>query len=410
MSTQNFIFNIEDVIKEVTSANAKDSSFTIENIIYAGKTEEMRRIIDQIFIQSGLGSVKSGITKNLYGINFAGTPNMLPINRDHYGLTFFSRPCMNFMPDNLRSNRIMSQLLNNDVKSVHRLIRSYLDPRIFDNGGKQSPGWGSPFVNPKSPFIALLSNNLLSMSGWPDYDAQIYTSTAGNWREEYSFVDGIIQDFRTWDATCSFRNIDGNIIVNLFFYWLIYQACVAVVGDMIPYPVMNLCHEIDYNTAIWRITLDPTRTRLTGIARTISYPITCPIGAQFNFESEQEYNKDYDQVSIQFKCHGAEYNDDILIDEFNRLVQLFDPDFTEKTRQGNYIRLPPSAYRIFNGLAQPRINPNTYDMEWWVPKSEYDRYKPLLMQSYSSAGKVDSLDQQIQYINGTSGSSTTNRK
>lgn len=399
MNNSKPVLSIDDIIKSIKSSNPKDNSFTIENIYKAGKVEDMKRVIDQIYIQNGFGSVKAGITQSLYGINFAGTPNMMNINRDHYGLTFFTRPLMNMTTDNLRQNRIMSQLLNKDPRSIHRLIRCYLDPRIFDGRSKTTVGWGSPFVNERSPFIALLSNNLLSMSGWPDMDAQVFTSNAGNWREEYSFVDGIVKDYRSWETTCNFRNIDGNIITNLFFYWLIYEASVAAVGDLIPYPVLNLCHEIDYNTAIWRITLDATYRRVTGIARTIAYPITCPIGAQFNFESEKNMNMSNDQVSIQFKCHGAEYNDDILIEEFNRLVALFDPDFEEKVRQKNYIRLPFSLYHIYNHKAQPRINPVDYSMEWWVSMEDFNNHKGLFMQNIIPASQAVSIEDQIKAMN-----------
>lgn len=397
------ILNIEDIVKQVVSVNPNNPKFTIENIILAGKTGEMSRLIDQVFMQSGLGSVKSGITRSLYGVNFAGTPNAMPVKRDSYGLTFFTKPIMNMTEENLRSNRIMSQLLNRDANSIHRLIRCSLDAQVFNDKSTGSRAYRSPFVNPKSPFIPILSNNLLSMSGWPDYDSQTFTSGSGNWREEYSFVDGIVQDFRVWDATCSFRNVDGNIILNMFFYWIIYQACVSAVGDLMPYPVMNMCHEIDYNTAIYRILLDQSKTRVTGIARTIAFPLTCPIGAEFNFESDQVYNQENQQVSIQFRCHGAEYNDDILIAEFNRTVELMDGDFTDDKRESQYVLLPKALYRIFNGLAQPRINETTYELEWWVSNEDYAHYRPLLGQDISNGMRENSLLEQTRRLNPNNG-------
>lgn len=391
------LLSIDTLIQEVIAANPDNPYFTIENIILAGKTGEVAKLVDQIFIQSGLGSVKAGLTRSLYGINFAGTGNMIPINRDYTGLTFFTKPILNMQAENLRNNRILSQLLNTDANSVHRLIRCYLDPQIFR--GPEGYAFTSPFVDNKSPFIPLLSNYLLNMSGWPDLDSQTFTSASGNWREEYSFVDGIVKDYRTWDATCSFKNLDGNIITNFFFYWIMYQASVAAVGDLYPYPLFNYANEIDYNTAIYRINLDVTKSRLTGIARTISFPLSCPIGVQFNFDNTEDQIRENDQVSVTFRCHGAEYNDDILIHEFNTATELLNPEFVGRDREANYILLPKSVYTIFNGLGVPRINPDTYEMEWWVTNKDYLDNKHLLESVISNSGRIVDLVEQVNQMN-----------
>ena len=379
------------------AANPDNPYFTIENILLAGKSGEVAKLIDQLFIQAGLGSVKAGLSRSLYGINFAGTGNMIPINRDHAGLTFFTKPLLNLSTGNLRNNRIMAQLLNKDPQSVHRLIRCSLDPQIFK--GDRPYEFTSPFVDNNSPFIPLLSNYLVNMSGWPDLDSQTFTSSSGNWREEYSFVDGIVKDYRTWDATCSFKNLDGNIITNLFFYWIMYQASVAAVGDMLPYPLFNYSNEVDYNTAIYRINLDVTKTRLTGIAKTIAFPLSCPLGAQFDFDNSEDHIKSNDQVSITFRCHGAEYNDDILIHEFNRCTELMNSSFVGRDRELNYVLLPKATYTLFNGLAIPRINPDTYEMEWWVSNQDYLANKPLLEQPVMQTNQIVSLVDQVNQLN-----------
>lgn len=388
------IIHLDDIIKDILAANPDNPRFTIENILLAGKEEAMSNIVEQVFLQSGYGSVKAGITRGLWGINFAGGSNNMPINRSTYGLTFFTKPMMNMTTANLSNDRIMAKLLNPDENSVHRLIRASLDTQSF-----AMERWDSPFVNPRSPFIPILSNNLLSMSGWPDLDSQTYTSSSGNWREEVSFVDGIIKDFRAWDATCSFKNIDGNIITDLFFYWCIYMAAVSAVGNLAPYPVLNLNHEIDYNTAIYRINLDSNWRKLTGIARTIAFPITCPKGSEFNFERDRTFNTDNDQVSISFRCHGAEYNDDILIREFNRAVELTDPDFTPDKRPAKYVQIPHSLYRIFNGLAQPCIDEDTYELEWWVPYETYQEYSPLFTNGNLVGMYAEAPENQVRRMN-----------
>lgn len=40
----------------------------------------------------------------------------------------------------------------------------------------------------------------------------------------------------------------------------------------------------------------------------------------FDIEAGRPINNAYDQITVTFKCMGALYYDDILIDEFNRTV------------------------------------------------------------------------------------------
>lgn len=400
--TDKKVVSLEDVINAIKQANPSNPAITIENIIGSGQSANMAKLIDQLFIENGFGSVKSGVSRSLYGVNFAGTPNSLPINRDHTGFTFFTKPLMNMTTDNLRQSRTLSGLLNTDETSVHRLIRASLDAQVFNEDNRAAnSSYKSPFINPNSPFIPILSNNLLSMSGWSDYDVQTYTSASGNMREEFSFADGVVRDYRTWDMSCSFRNLDGNLITMLFFYWVLYIEAVAITGECLPYPVMNLQHEIDYMTGIYRFTLDPSLTYITGFAKTIGFPVTCPIGNMFNFDSDKTYNDDSHQVSIQFRCHGAEYNDPIIVREFNRAVELMDPNFRAQSRNSYYLQIPKSLYRTFNGLCQPLIDEDSFEFQWWVPISIWEEHVPILRQRYSEINKLNRKAANIKDIGGS---------
>ncbi len=63
------------------------------------------------------------VTNSTFGINYMQTPLPVPMNKDHYGLTFFTRPQLNLQTKNLLRLREMIPLLTTDELSVFRAIR-----------------------------------------------------------------------------------------------------------------------------------------------------------------------------------------------------------------------------------------------------------------------------------------------
>ena len=84
---------------------------------------------------SGITSINDAIINNLFGINHRQTALTIPQNRDHYGLTFFTRPQLNLMPENIRNSRKFFPLLTNNPASYQAYVRAMLDPRSVQ-------GWG----------------------------------------------------------------------------------------------------------------------------------------------------------------------------------------------------------------------------------------------------------------------------
>lgn len=157
--------------------------------------------IDQILTNFPIGSVDRAIANNLYGVNFRQTGNPVPRSKDLYGFTFFTRPQLNLTLGNISNFRAFYSLLTSNEKSYQRYTRLMLDPRLnFINSMK------CPFVNNRDPFIPILTNNIVSLSGWPDLSVPSYTSEPGLYGEEHSFVDGVTNHYESFDLDISFKN------------------------------------------------------------------------------------------------------------------------------------------------------------------------------------------------------------
>lgn len=333
-------------------------------------TSQLRAAISRISEQSGIGDLDSPAANNLFGLNHRGYGGALQANTDTQGLTLFSRPRMNLSYDNVARSRILSPMLAEEENTYQQAIRLLLDPTL----ATQLNGIKSPLVDDRCAFIPILSNNLISLSGWPDVEVDTYTSTEGLQKESWSMVDGVYKYYRTFDVTANFRNIAGDPITLLLNTWVHYASMVYQ-DQMSPYMANIMQNKIDYTTRIWRLVLDSSNRFVQKIGCCgAAFPTAVPLGASFNFNSETPLNSENDQLSFNFRCMGAEYLDPILIYEFNVLVALFNPDMaTEESRTAmRYIKLSQTEKPIFNYRGYPRIDPDSFELEWWVDGYTYD--------------------------------------
>lgn len=319
------------------------------------------------------------VADSFYGLNIIGRGQQIPVNTENHGFTFFTRPAMNMTYDNLVVDRIMqSLLLENNPRSIQRSIRAYLDPNIQR---AEDGALDCRHVDPHNPFIPLLSNNLVSLSGWPDFTLNTTTSSPGLYREEYSYVDDIPYSYGSYDLNATFRNIQGDPISFLLLIWGWYQGLVYE-GRLMPYPEHVLLNMIDYNTRIYRLVTDASRTYVTRIgACGAAFPMTAPIGNIFNFEgdgSESPFTTANDQITVNFRCMGFTYYDYILIYEFNRVGELFNKAMrgSDQDREKMLVKLLPHEREFFNNRAYPRINEETMELEWWVWAEFYYNQRP----------------------------------
>lgn len=342
---------------------SKDNSGATKNVV--GDT------LDSMSTKSSFGRVSNVMADSWYGINHRKTPGAVPINKDDYGFTFFTRPGLNLTTENISFARQLTPLLTEDEFSQLRLIRNILDP--FLSRHTSDAQVKCRLIDEANPFINILSNNLLSINGWPDRRALYSQSHEGMYKETFTWIDGPSKNYGSYEITANFRNIPGNPIALLFDYWFTY-ACLNYEGALWPYFDFVRNNEKDYNTRIYRIVTDPTRTYVTGLAACgAGFPVSSPMGAIFNYESSRPYNDGYDQVSISFMCDGAEYNDPILIKEFNAIVSMFNPAMGSQSNRNTYfVKLDQSNSDMFKYRVYPRIDPYTYELEWWVPREDYN--------------------------------------
>lgn len=335
------------------------------------------RTLEKDFISkiNGLGSLSSAQTDNLRGINVNKTGAVASKNKDRNGLTFFTRPDFNLTDGNLSANRVMSTLLGSSPDSMNTALRCMLDPRserTFENRVI------SDIFDSTQAFIPVLTNNLISISGWPDIALSTYTSKEGLYRESFSMVDDTAHIFNTFDITANFKNIQGDPITLLFTLWTLYSAFVYD-GTMVPYPDMIIKNEIDYNTRIYRLVMDESNTIVTKIAACgAAFPMASPIGASFNYSNESVYSTDNDQISIPFRCMGASYLDPILVTEFNKCVVDKNLAMSDSVRSSTMRKVSNSdnigdnsgknrlLMNYLNSSLHPRIEPTTMELEWYA--------------------------------------------
>lgn len=332
--------------------------------------------IDDLFQTTSIGSLDKAIGNNLFGINHRQVASAVPGNKELYGLVFFTRPQLNLQGDNIRTHRSFNPLLTNETHSIQRYIRTMLDPRLaagYTFMKRNFPPVTCPFVDNNNPFIPILTNNITSISGWPDPVLPFNTSKPGLINETQSMADGVLQNRGSYSLTANFRNTRGDPIMLLIYLWTLYMSAV-VEGKLMPYMDMITDNRLDYNTRIYRITLDPTRTYVRKIAATgAGFPVSTPVGGYFDFNSERPYNDQNKDISIQFQCDGVEYFDDILIREFNKTVQIFNPGMRDQNREHSMVKLTSNLLSFFNHRGYPRIDEDTNELEWWVTSEMYSK-------------------------------------
>lgn len=335
----------------------------------ANNEKDTRNIVDVLSTRAGYSRVHGSITDVYRGIDHRDAGSPFQKNNDHQGLVLFTRPRLNLTYNNVMADRQLRALLSEEPYSMYRAIRCMLDPEL-SKGRAGREIVKSAVFDERQAFMPLLSNTLLNLSGFPDITSNTYTSTEGKRKESYSIIDDVAEVNGAYDVTANFANIKGDPITAMFHFWTRYAGNVYS-GDMVPYPEAIVENEIDYQTRIWRIVLDSSKRYVTKIGcASAAFPMASPLGAAFNYNREEPFISENDQISVPFRCMGAEYNDPILYTEFNLVVQLFNPAMKDGNRENLMVKLPNQILNEFNFIGYPRISEDL-ELEWWISKDEY---------------------------------------
>ena len=337
--------------------------------------------------KSGRGSSRDTLTNIFTGFNHRMAPLYVPKNVDNTGFTFFTRPDCNFSLDNMISSRKMQEATRAGRGSQAAAIIAMLDPLnewlLLD---KKNPRLGAPLAREvqfdnKCAFIPMLSNLITSLTGFPDSTLDVWTSEEGLIREQVAYVDSIYEVNNAYTLSAQFRNIDGDPITTYLNFLVDYMSGVRK-GTYIPRAENMYQRVVDYQSRVYRLVMDPTKryVRKFGIANAL-FPITDAMGASMNISGNNPLVTDTDQVSVQFYAIGAYYNDPIIIQEFNDVVATFNPDMFPEDENSSYFipsgkdfmrKLTREEIGIFNYRGYPRINPNTYELDWWIYGDQYE--------------------------------------
>lgn len=341
--------------------------------------------LDDISRLNEAGSLSNAIINNIYGLNHRQTPSAIPLNKDHYGFVFFTRPQLNMQSANIRNHRKMIPLLTKVSTSIPRAIRCLLDPRLaygYGTGNTAIAPVRCSAVDPLQAFIPILTNQATAVSGWKDMVMPTFTSRPGPYQDAYSMPDGVVIDYTTYDVTCSFRNIRGDMVVKLFEAWLLYTQLVHE-GILVPYPDFIISNTRDYDTRIYRITLDESKRFIQNISASgASFPLSAPIGSISDYNTEKPYNDANATTEISFRCNGFINNDDILVKAFNDTTVAFNPTMKDGVRETSMLKVDTEYLKAFNFRGYPRINRSTKELEWWMNKEDYNnrlsQYKQVI--------------------------------
>lgn len=342
--------------------------------------DEIRRLYSLVNEQSyrsvGAGNHAASYQTILSQFDRYGA-NTLPPNHEVAGYTFITRPKLNLSTTSLRQDRVLSILDSADPGSLLFAIRCYLDTNYANRKDVSPLSLLCPFFNKASPFLIPLSNNLVSVAGWPDPVLETETTTGGFFSEDFTMVKGSDRLSRTYDITLTFRDIQGGFIIFLLYFWLRFIELV-VRGDTVAYPEDVAARRICYTCSIYRFVMDPSRRFITKWAKaTGCFPRTVPIGNFLNFGERENFIHSAMQYSIPFTANKVEIMDPIIFRDFNTIIKRFSGynDVTIRTLREagtdpseNFIGIP--YIDIFQGFNE---------LKWLAPVAAFeDRYTDAL--------------------------------
>lgn len=318
------------------------------------------------------------LSKFIRGFDRKDNDLTVQAKNDNQGYVFMTKPLCNLSVDNLQLNRRLVWLGDPNEYSIASAVRCSLmaDPSkhkvISADTDYDFKEPRSALVDDFNPFIPMITTSIKSLTGWPDRVTEYFQSDEGIAKEVHAYVDNRPDLFSTFDLTATFDSRDGDFINGFLQSLWEYQSSVAA-GPMVPFPSMITERELDYNVRFYRVVLDSSKKYVRKIACCGAAILGADTsGSDFNYTSESQVTEDNNEISVPFKCLGAWYNDPLAIKSFNDAVYVYNPGMSDDgTREANFKKLSEAEKLAYN-IGYPRINPGTYELEWWAPIEVYN--------------------------------------
>lgn len=302
--------------------------------------------LEELFKSVGAGSFQKVLSTFMTGFNRAKVNYATPPLR-HVGYTFITRPCLPLVSINLRQDPTFFSLDTMNPSSLGFAIRCILDTKFAKSAraGSTLLSTKCPLYNHFSAFNQPLGNALSSISGWPDYAAEVYTSPEGFFGENQSVASTPDWLNGSYDLSLTFQDVEFSPILHMLCYWF---RCIQhlVQGSMVAYPESIDDQEIPYTVSIYRFVMDTTRKFITDSSRAVGcFPgRTVPIGDLFNYNANEVFSTAGHQITVPFVANAVRYNDPNTFIDFNTVVQRYAPNIA------NWPEVPDGSYHNYEGI------------------------------------------------------------
>lgn len=327
---------------------------------------------DHLTYGTSVGQDNISATLELYGINHRQIPRPVPINKDRMGYVFFTRPGLNLSTPNLRGNRKFMKYITSTKINTPSYIRHMLDPRLTEYTGQSCP-----LVLDDMPFIPILTNHLISLSGTGDPSLDFYSTKPNLYGAVQHHVDSSYRTFGNFSISATLRNLPGSIILNMIDLWCEYMA-LTFEGLLSPYPDYLTRRTMDCNTAIYIFTLDATKQYIQNYTWTPgAMPASAPFSSVSDYDRQDVFNEAHKTINVQFNSAVLYRNDPIILYNFNKIVGIFNPNMRDANRASKMTKLKGDDLYLFNNIGYPRINvtDDAMALEWWVETTVYNALK-----------------------------------
>ena len=256
--------------------------------------------------------------------------NAAPINTNHEqtGLTFITRPKLNLSQTSLRADETLSMLDTPLSASFPFAIRCYLDPIFANPKFLGNAVLDCPFFNSDSPFLIPLSNQLLRIDGFPQYELHTTTTPDGFFGENQTTPTGNDFGNGSYTITATFQEMDGGVISSMIFYWIHWISLMRK-GHVSRYMEDILKKRLSFTSSIYRLVLDETRTRVTKWAKlTGCFPTMVSMGDFFGIPDRSQFITTTQELQVQFAVNHVEYMKPSILEDFNRSMRRQYPGIT----------------------------------------------------------------------------------